>query len=86
MRLSYKEYTIDIIDDSNYTLNSADNVISYDKEYFDGMLNTDRVYPTAKHGIRISRDGDELASAIIVRLEERQQYTTNQPLSKMIPF
>jgi hypothetical protein len=65
MRVSFKNYTVDIIDDSNYTLNSADNVVSYDVEYFDGPTNTDRVYPTSKHGIKITRDGDKLASAII---------------------
>jgi hypothetical protein len=59
MRVSFKEYTIDIIDDSNYTLNSADNVIFYDIEYFDGMTNTDRVYPTSKHGVRVNKDEDE---------------------------
>ena len=68
MRVRYKDYTIDIIDDSNYTLNSADNIVTYDKEYFDGMTNTDRVYPTSKHGIRISRNGDELVSAIICEI------------------
>jgi hypothetical protein len=65
MRLGFKNYTVDIVDDSNYALNSADNVVSYDIEYFDGMINTDRVYPTSKHGIRISKDGDELRSVII---------------------
>jgi hypothetical protein len=64
MRVSFKNYTVDVIDDSNYTLNSADNVVSYDVEYFDGPTNTDRVYPTSKHGIRITRDGDKLASAM----------------------
>jgi hypothetical protein len=68
MRVSFKEYTIDIIDDSNYTLNSADNVAFYDIEYFDGMTNTDRVYPTSKHGIRVSNDEGELASAIICEI------------------
>ena len=68
MRVVYKDYTIDIIDDVNYTLNSVDNVVSYDVEYFDGMLNSDRVYPTSKHGIRVIKDGEELASAIICEI------------------
>ncbi len=68
MRVSYKDYTIDIIDDSNYTLNSSDNIVSYDTEYFDGITNTDRVYATSKHGIRINRNGEELASAIICEI------------------
>ena len=68
MRVSYKDYTIDIVDDSSYTLNSTDNIVSYDKEYFDGMTNTDRVYPTSKHGIRINHNGEELASAIVCEI------------------
>jgi hypothetical protein len=65
MKVSFKNYTVDVVDDSNYTLNSADNIVSYDVEYFDGRTNTDRVYPTSKHGIRITQDGDKLASAVI---------------------
>jgi hypothetical protein len=68
MRVRYKDYSIDIINESNYTLNSADNLVSYDIEYFDGMTNTDRVYPTSKHGIRVTKEGDELASAIICEI------------------
>lgn len=68
MRVNYKGYTIDIIDDSNYTLNSSDNIVSYDFEYFDGKTNSDRVYPSSKHGIRITKDGAELASAIICEI------------------
>ncbi len=65
MRVSFKDYTIDIIDDPNYSLKSADNAVSYDIEHFDGRTNTDRVYPTSKHGFRVSKDGKELTSAII---------------------
>ena len=68
MKVSYQDYTIDIMDDSNYTLNSSDNIVSYNMEYFDGMTNTDRVYPTSKHGIRINGNGEELASAIICEI------------------
>lgn len=68
MRVSYKDYTIDIIDDSNYTLNSSDNTVSYNTEYFDGKTNMDRVYPTSKRGIRINHNGEELASAVICEI------------------
>ena len=68
MRVRYKDFTIDIIDDSNYTLNSSDNIVSYDFEYFDGEMHMDRVYPTSKHGIRITKDGVELTSAIICEI------------------
>jgi hypothetical protein len=68
MEIRYKDFTIEIIDDSYYTLNSSDNIVSYDLEYFEGKTNTDRVYPTSKHGIRISKDQVELRSAIICEL------------------
>lgn len=68
MRVRYKEYTVDIADDPNYTLNSADNIVSYSIEYFDGMANADRFYPASKHGIRLVKDGEELASAIICEI------------------
>ena len=65
MTVEYKDYTIEIIDDSNYTLNSTDNIVSYNIEYFGEMANTDKVYPTSKHGLRIREDEKELTSAII---------------------
>lgn len=65
MKVGFNNYTVDIVEDLNYTLNSIDNVVSYDIEYFDGKTNTDRVYPTSKVGIRVTQDGDKLASAII---------------------
>jgi hypothetical protein len=68
MRVGFNNYTVDIVDDSNYTLNSVDNLVSYDAEYFDGMTNTDKVYPTSKHGITVTQDGDKLASAIICEI------------------
>lgn len=68
MRVRYKEYIIDIIDDSNYILNSSDNIVSYDKEYFDRMIDTDRIISTSKQGIRIDRNGEDIASAIICEI------------------
>lgn len=65
MRVNFQNYTVDIIADSNYTLNSTDNIDFYDLEYFDEPTNTDRVYPTSKIGVRITRGTEKLASAII---------------------
>jgi hypothetical protein len=65
MKIQYKDYTIEIINDTCYTLNSTDNTRHYDKEYFKGKMNEDRFYPTSKHGIRISQNGKEISSAII---------------------
>ena len=61
MTTSFKEYTIDIVDDANYTLGSADNSHTYDRVYFEET----EYRPTSKHGIRITRDGQSVASAII---------------------
>jgi hypothetical protein len=58
----YKDYIIEIVNESGYTLNSADNVISYRIEYFDEIAS---IYHTSKHGIRVAQGGIELASAII---------------------
>lgn len=63
MDFTYKDYAIHIVDDSNYTSNPADNIASYVFEY--GEAITGSLYPTSKHGLRITRSGKELASAII---------------------
>lgn len=68
MKTTFKEFTIEIIDDADYTLNSSDNLVSYDIEYFDAKPYMDRVYPTSKHGIRVSRGNEELKSAIICEI------------------
>lgn len=65
MTVNYKDYSIDIIDDRTFSINSADNLTHYDKEYFTGSINEDRFYPTSKHGIRISRGNTKLTSVII---------------------
>lgn len=65
MTVNYKDYSIDIVDDQTYSINSADNTSHYDKIYFDGSTNQDRFYPTSKHGIRVKQADKELTSAII---------------------
>lgn len=65
MTVKYKKYTIEIINDPTYSLNSTDNTNHYDKEYFEGIMNEDRFYPTSKHGIRVLENDKEISSAII---------------------
>lgn len=68
MQIQYNDYIIDLINDANYTINSADNITSYQIEYFDGTNMEDRFYPTSKHGIRIIKDDLEINSAIICEI------------------
>jgi hypothetical protein len=65
MIVEYNDYMIEVINDLNYILNSADNIASYKTEYFDGASSSDRFYPTSKHGIRVKKDGKDFASTII---------------------
>jgi hypothetical protein len=65
MKVKYKEYEIEMVNDSNYTLNSADNIMTYKYEYPTDFGNTDRYYPTSKHGIIIRKNEIEISSAII---------------------
>jgi len=65
MTIQFKEYTLYITDDSNYTLNSTDNIASYSLVYSDGKMNSDRGYVMSKHGIRIFNGEKELTSALV---------------------
>jgi len=60
MTISFKGYTVDIINGPNYSLGSTDNSLTYDRVYFE-----DTEYPTSKHGLRITRNGRSVASVII---------------------
>jgi hypothetical protein len=61
MRTSFKEYTVDIVDEPTFNVGSADNSFKYDKVYFEDT----EFRPTSKHGIKISSDGQIISSAII---------------------
>lgn len=65
MIVKYKDYSIEIVDDQTYTINSVDNVSRYDKIYFSDSTSIEKFYPTSKHGIRVKLADVELASAII---------------------
>ncbi len=61
MTTRFKEFTVDIIDDPTFKPGSADNSFKYDTVYYD---NTE-FQPTSKHGIKITKDGQNITSAII---------------------
>lgn len=65
MELEKLPYRIKLVNAEQYTLNSADNIESYDVEYFQGAYNGDRYSPTSKHGIRIFENDKEIRSAIV---------------------
>jgi len=61
MRFEYKNWTIEIIDDNDYTIDSTDNITVYKQVFFDKEL-----IPTSRHGIRvIAAEDKEISSAII---------------------
>lgn len=60
MMTSFKEYTVEIVDDAGYSLGSTDNSYTYNRVYSENSE-----YPKSKHGIRITKDSQTVASAII---------------------
>ena len=68
MELQLSPYSIKLLNATNYTINSADNVDAYDLEYFGGTVNEDRHYPTSKHGIRLLENDVEIRSAIVCEM------------------
>lgn len=58
----HKDYVVDIVSEPDYTLDSTDNIISYGIEYFDEVAS---IRHRSKQGIRVTREGIELASVII---------------------
>lgn len=68
MKLNYKNYEIEVFDEPNYTLNSVDNIRTYNKVYFTGKDYEDRFQPTSKHGIIIKELSTEISSAIICEI------------------
>ena len=61
MTTRFNEYTVDIIDDPNFSVGSTDNSFNYDKVYFDDV----HYQPTSKHGIKITKSGQPISSAIV---------------------
>jgi len=67
MKVGYKEYEIEILEDKEYSALSVDNIRKYKFEYSEGKLIGNRIQSTSKHGIRIKDrfNEDEISSAII---------------------
>ena len=68
MKFCYKNYTLFILDDSNYVLNSTDNPAPYGIEHFDRMFDSHSTSAASQHGIRVIKDDVEIASAIICEI------------------
>jgi hypothetical protein len=65
IKLNYKNYQIEIFNDSNYTINSIDNLKVYDTVFLQGKKDKDRFYSTSKCGIIVKKSDTQIASAII---------------------
>jgi hypothetical protein len=65
MTKQYKDYTIDLVNDEYYSLNSADNITQYNHIYFDTTEDEGRYQSSSKHGIRIKKEDEELTSVLI---------------------
>jgi hypothetical protein len=61
MTTRFKEYTVEVVDDPGFTPGSVDNSFNYDKAYFDHP----EYQATSKHGIKVTKDGQHITSAII---------------------
>jgi hypothetical protein len=60
MKIEYKNWIIEIINDSNFTIDSTDNATSYKQIISDNVVSS-----TSKHGIRITTNGKEINSVVI---------------------
>ncbi len=60
---NYKNFEIEILNDSSYILDSADNLRQYKYVYFNSNGNEFR--PTSKHGIIVKKSKTEISNAII---------------------
>ena len=60
MVLSYKTYTIEVVNEPDYSFGSADSPYAYDKEYFD-----DKGYHPSIHGIKTIADNAIITSAVV---------------------
>jgi hypothetical protein len=65
VKLNYKNYQIEVINDSNYTINSIDNLKVYDTVFFQANKDKDKLYSTSKCGIIVKKSDTKIASAII---------------------
>jgi outer membrane protein assembly factor BamB len=62
MKLNYKNFEIEIVDDPTYILNSVDNLRKYKKIY---TKTESQFHPTSRHAIIVNENDIEISSAII---------------------
>ncbi|GAA4848908.1 hypothetical protein [Algivirga pacifica] len=67
MKVTYKEYLIEVLNEYDYSVHSTDNINSYQLEYSKGAIVQERIHPISKHGIRVKDLAleHELSSAIL---------------------
>ena len=65
MNIKYKNFEIEVSDDPDYNLNSANNQRQYKKVYSEENRKQNIVYPESKHTIIIKESGIEISSSII---------------------
>lgn len=58
---TFQDYLIELVDELDFTLNSTDNRFVYSNIYFDENQNK----PASKHGIKVTKDGQTVTSALI---------------------
>ncbi len=61
IELQYKDFKIELFNDSTYDVRSTDNINSYSKEYFSAGE-----YFNSLHGTRIFKNGEEVESCIVI--------------------
>lgn len=65
LTINHTDFRIEISDEPYYSMGSTDNLSLYEKEYYKGVLNQQRVDPISKHGIRVKQNDTELSSILI---------------------
>lgn len=65
MRTLYKNFSIELFDNTDHTIHSKNAVSRYKHKYCENSLYDDAHYPTSKHGIIVSKNGKEISSAIL---------------------
>lgn len=65
MIVDYKEYQIEIKDDNTFSLNSTDNINSYDNIYLSN-IDKNEMYISNQYSIRVQHNNKEVSSAILI--------------------
>ena len=65
MKVDYKNFEIEVIDDKNYILNSSNNLRQYQKVYYEES----EFHCSSKHAVIIKEHGIEISNAIICETE-----------------